>query len=292
MVKRPDRSACQAELERMSSEQPPQYWRALDFARLVEDYPPPPHYFRTVYRMPRDALRELQERRFVAQMARAWQIPFYRRRWGEAGLVEGDIRGIADLVEDPSLHRGGCPRQHRTPSALRRFHGRVPRGRQDDAAGPPDQRRHDRHAAADAVRAAGSRDHGHPRRAPPRDAWRASRGPGPGDARARASQRRLPPARGAVEIYGRRPGHDRNREDHAHPSPDRDHARVGDQRDRRLSRLPPPHGDGGARRDGHRSAQPGACARSIRASDRRIARASRSSGARRCTTSTARTSPA
>lgn len=85
----------------MASEEPPQYWRALDFARLVEEYPPPPHYFRTVYRMPRDALRELQERRFVTQIARAWQIPFYRRRWDEAGLVEGDIRGIADLSKIP-----------------------------------------------------------------------------------------------------------------------------------------------------------------------------------------------
>ncbi|HVJ75550.1 MAG TPA: hypothetical protein VNB03_16130, partial [Casimicrobiaceae bacterium] len=68
-------------MERMASVAPPQYWRALDFARLVEDYPPPPQYFRTVYRMPRDALRELQERRFVAQVARAWEIPFFRRRW-------------------------------------------------------------------------------------------------------------------------------------------------------------------------------------------------------------------
>ena len=96
-----DRSARQAEMERMASVAPPQYWRALDFARLVEDYPPPPQYFRTVYRMPRDALRELQERRFVAQVARAWEIPFFRRRWREAGLVERDLRGIADLPKIP-----------------------------------------------------------------------------------------------------------------------------------------------------------------------------------------------
>ena len=86
----------------MSSVQPPHYWRALDFARLVDDYPPPPQFFNTVYRMPRDALRELQERRFLAQVARGWQIPFFRRRWHEAGLAEGDIRGLADLGKLPA----------------------------------------------------------------------------------------------------------------------------------------------------------------------------------------------
>jgi phenylacetate-CoA ligase len=86
----------------MTGEQPPHYWRSLDFAKLVEDYPPPPQYFRTVYRMPREALRELQERRFRAQIARAWQIAFHRRRWQEAGLAESDIRSIADLSKIPA----------------------------------------------------------------------------------------------------------------------------------------------------------------------------------------------
>ena len=96
-----DLSDREAELERMMRDEPPQYWRALDFARLVDDYPPPPRFFHTVYRMPRDALRELQERRFAAQVARAWQVPFFRRRWREAGLAEGDIRGLADLPRIP-----------------------------------------------------------------------------------------------------------------------------------------------------------------------------------------------
>jgi phenylacetate-CoA ligase len=106
VLKEYDHSARQAELERMSSEQPPHYWRALDFAKLVEDYPPPPQYFRTVYRMPRDALRELQERRFSAQITRAWQIPFYRRSWQAAGLVASDIRSVADLSKIPTYTVG------------------------------------------------------------------------------------------------------------------------------------------------------------------------------------------
>ena len=32
----------------------PWYWRSLDFEQLTRDYPPPPDYFRTTFRMSRD----------------------------------------------------------------------------------------------------------------------------------------------------------------------------------------------------------------------------------------------
>jgi len=86
---------------RMSREQPPYYWQSLDFPQLMEEYPPPPAFFNTVYRMPRTQLRALQEQRFKTQIARAWEVPFYQRRWSAAGLAPGDIRGIADLTKIP-----------------------------------------------------------------------------------------------------------------------------------------------------------------------------------------------
>ena len=89
------------ELKRMSEEKAPYYWQSLDFEKLVQDYPPPPTFFNTVYRMPREALRELQERRFRTQIERAWEVPFYARRWREAGLDVGDIRCIDDLARIP-----------------------------------------------------------------------------------------------------------------------------------------------------------------------------------------------
>lgn len=46
-------------------------------------------------------LRDLQERRFLEVVARAWEVPFYRRRWGDAGLEPGDIRGLDDLMRLP-----------------------------------------------------------------------------------------------------------------------------------------------------------------------------------------------
>ena len=70
----------------------PRYYQALDFEALWRDYPPAPDYFDSTYRMSRDALRALQEQRFLQQMERAWQIPFYRRHWSARGMAPGDIR--------------------------------------------------------------------------------------------------------------------------------------------------------------------------------------------------------
>ncbi len=55
-----------------------------------------------VHCMPRDELRQLQERRFLEQMKRAWQVPFYRRHWSAAGMEPGDIRCLDDLSKIPT----------------------------------------------------------------------------------------------------------------------------------------------------------------------------------------------
>lgn len=79
----------------------PYLWAALDYRALCEDYPPPPAFFDRVYRLPRQAMRELQEERFLRQVARAWEIPFFQRHWGSAGLSTGDIRCLDDLRQLP-----------------------------------------------------------------------------------------------------------------------------------------------------------------------------------------------
>lgn len=86
--------------------QSPRYYASLDFAGLWDEFAPAPEYLESTYRMGRDALRALQEERFARQMARAWQIPFYRRHWGNAGIQPGDIRGLDDLAKLPpfSVH--------------------------------------------------------------------------------------------------------------------------------------------------------------------------------------------
>ena len=94
----------------------PRYHKALDFDQLERDYPPP-DYFRTVFRMSRDELRALQERRFLATVARGWQIPFFQRHWAKAGLKPGDIRGLDDLTHIPpyDVHDVRASIEHKPP---------------------------------------------------------------------------------------------------------------------------------------------------------------------------------
>jgi phenylacetate-CoA ligase len=81
----------------------PRYYRSLDFEALWREYPPPPDYFQSTYKLSSDALRHLQEVQFAKQIERAWQIPFYRRHWKAAGIAEGDIRSLDDLQHIPSF---------------------------------------------------------------------------------------------------------------------------------------------------------------------------------------------
>ncbi|MHA1108142.1 MAG: phenylacetate--CoA ligase family protein, partial [Alphaproteobacteria bacterium] len=81
-------------------------YAALDFESLWRDFPPAPEYFTTTYRLTRDRLHELQEERFLRQMKRAWQVPFYHRHWSRAGMEPGDIASLDDLEKIPpfSVH--------------------------------------------------------------------------------------------------------------------------------------------------------------------------------------------
>src|SRR5581483_7605921 len=49
----------------------------------------------------REELRALQEKRFLATVARGWEIPFFQRHWARAGMERGDIRSLDDLAKIP-----------------------------------------------------------------------------------------------------------------------------------------------------------------------------------------------
>lgn len=84
----------------------PRYAAALDFEALWREFPPPEAYFRGPYQRSRHELRTLQNERFLRQMRRAWEVPFYKRHWGAAGMEPGDIRSLDDLAKIPpfSVH--------------------------------------------------------------------------------------------------------------------------------------------------------------------------------------------
>ena len=81
----------------------PYYWTSVDWAALTRDYPPPPAFRKTTGRLSADALRELQNGRFLARVADAWKSEFYRARWSAAGLTPADIRSLDDIGKIPTF---------------------------------------------------------------------------------------------------------------------------------------------------------------------------------------------
>ncbi len=77
----------------------PTYFEAFDAKAMLADYPL--DLVGRYGRMSRDELWSLQNGRFVTLMARGWEIPFYQRLWGAAGIEPGDIRGLDDITKLP-----------------------------------------------------------------------------------------------------------------------------------------------------------------------------------------------
>ena len=67
----------------------PFYYKSIDFEELVREYPPAPDYFRGVFMLSVEEIRELQERRLREAVARAYKVPFYQRKWDETGVEPG-----------------------------------------------------------------------------------------------------------------------------------------------------------------------------------------------------------
>jgi phenylacetate-CoA ligase len=91
-----------AQVTTSAAEDVPYYHRSLNFEALWREYPPAGEYVKKVHRLSRDELRPMRERRFLEQVKRAWQVPFYQRHWGKAGLKPGDIRSLDDLKNIPA----------------------------------------------------------------------------------------------------------------------------------------------------------------------------------------------
>ena len=75
----------------------PYDYKSLDFNELVRSFPPPAEFEQTLFRWDRDKIRETQAEKFRKIIEVAWNNPFYKRKWTEAGLEPKDIRGIKDI---------------------------------------------------------------------------------------------------------------------------------------------------------------------------------------------------
>ena len=73
-----------------------QFFQQAQFEDNTKDYPIGDNFKRFIETLSRDELRSIQERRFVFLMEKAWENPFYKRRWQSVGLEPNDISGLDD----------------------------------------------------------------------------------------------------------------------------------------------------------------------------------------------------
>lgn len=79
------------------------YFEAVDMAALQREFPVGDAFIAKFAGMSAEALRAHQNALFARQLKRAWQLPFYQRLWGDAGIVPGDIRSLDDIGRLPSF---------------------------------------------------------------------------------------------------------------------------------------------------------------------------------------------
>nr|WP_010130657.1 AMP-binding protein [Microbulbifer agarilyticus] len=79
----------------------PSYFESFDVQQALADYPLGDAFLERYQGMTREQLRELQNQRFLKLMARGWEIPFYQRLWGDAGIKREDIQSLDDIEKLP-----------------------------------------------------------------------------------------------------------------------------------------------------------------------------------------------
>lgn len=101
----------------------PVYRQSFDWEQFCRDYPLPDVYEQTVYRYPRQKLREMQNQRFLKVVQAGWANPFYSRRWRDKGLSPGDVRGIDDIAKLPMFNSDDIKESLETTPPYGDFHG-------------------------------------------------------------------------------------------------------------------------------------------------------------------------
>ena len=81
------------------------YFEEADPRRISAEYPLGEAFLKGVARLSAQELRALQEARFKTVLARAWEVPFYRRRWRAVGLEPGDVQSLDDLHKIPAYSK-------------------------------------------------------------------------------------------------------------------------------------------------------------------------------------------
>lgn len=77
-------------------------FEAVDYDELIKAYAPPPEYFETAWLAPLEEIERVQLERLRARALTAAKVPFFERRWQEAGFDPRSISSVDDLWRAPS----------------------------------------------------------------------------------------------------------------------------------------------------------------------------------------------
>ena len=75
---------------------------AVDYDALTRLYPPPPEYFESTWLEGREQIEAKQLARVQDRALRAYQVPFFRRRWDAAGFDPRTLASLDDLWRVPT----------------------------------------------------------------------------------------------------------------------------------------------------------------------------------------------
>jgi phenylacetate-CoA ligase len=77
-------------------------WEAVDYDALIRAYPPAPEYFETAWLAPPEAIAATQLARLQERALAAAKVPFFERRWADAGFDPRSITTLDDLWGAPA----------------------------------------------------------------------------------------------------------------------------------------------------------------------------------------------
>lgn len=83
----------------------PTYFESFDHKQMLQDYPLGDEFVERFKGMSQNELRKLQNERFMHVVSRAWDIPFYQRVWGNAGVKVEDIKSLDDIEKLPLISK-------------------------------------------------------------------------------------------------------------------------------------------------------------------------------------------
>lgn len=101
----------------------PTYYESFDYHAMLRDYPLGDGLLKQFKNMSRPKLRALQNTRFMDVVKRAWEIPFYQRIWGGAGVVPSDITSLDDIEKLPLISKSDIMDSVANYPPIGDFHG-------------------------------------------------------------------------------------------------------------------------------------------------------------------------